>query len=154
MLFQNERKRNLRGIRVCCRFRFFDRRDFQYVEMDTDSAYMALSGPLESIVHPDKREAFYEEFEQWFPRPFCDAHRVEFFDSKLRGSGLWDVSARPCCARRHKHDMRTPGLFKEQFEGSGIVALNSKTYFCWSDTDNKTKYSCKGLSKTTNQLTK
>ena len=29
-----------------------DRRDFQYDEMDTDSAYMALAAPLKTILKP------------------------------------------------------------------------------------------------------
>jgi hypothetical protein len=57
------------------------------------------------------------------------------------------------CELVFKFDTRTPGLFKEEFEGSGIIALNSKTYFCWADGGN-TKYSSKGLSKTTNKLTR
>ena len=48
--------------------------------------------------------------------------------------------------------MRTPGLFKEEFVGEGIIALNSKTYYCWGEKGNK--YSSKGLSKRTNELTK
>ena len=31
---------------------FVDRKDFQYAEMDTDSAYVALSAPLENILKP------------------------------------------------------------------------------------------------------
>ena len=30
--------------------KYVDRRNFQYIEMDTDSAYMALIGPLDSII--------------------------------------------------------------------------------------------------------
>ena len=35
-----------------CIGRFVDGRDFQYVEMDTDSSYMTLSAPLETILKP------------------------------------------------------------------------------------------------------
>ena len=38
---------------------FLDRRDFQYLEMDTDSAYMSPTGDLlEELVNPDKKEEF------------------------------------------------------------------------------------------------
>ena len=51
-----------------------------------------------------------------------------------------------------KHDTHTPGLFKVEFEGTGVVALNSKTYHCWGYAVEKT--SIKGLSKRTNKFTK
>ena len=38
-----------------------------------------------------------------------------------------------CCLKVYQYDSRTPGLFKEEFRGDGIVALNSKTYFCWQN---------------------
>lgn len=35
---------------------YVDRLDFEYCEMDTDSAYMAISGPcLESVIKPEMR---------------------------------------------------------------------------------------------------
>ena len=41
-----------------CVDRFVDRNDCQYVDMDTDSAYMALSAPLENILKPGTERAF------------------------------------------------------------------------------------------------
>lgn len=117
--------------------------------MDTDSAYMALSGPLDSIVREDKRLEFYEAYGDWFPRPYCQDHRTEFVNAKM-ANREWNAS--PCCQAVSTHDRRTPGLFKIEFEGDGMVALNSKTYFCWNDTDNTNKLSCKGLSKVSNSL--
>ena len=43
---------------------------------------------------------------------------------------------------------------KEEFEGTGIVALNSKTYYCWDGEGSGSKYSSKGLSKSLNKMTK
>jgi hypothetical protein len=132
--------------------KFVDRSDFEYIEMDTDSAYMAISGrTLESIVKPSMVDEFYERYGEWFPRPYCDVHRGEFKWCKIAG-GEWIPKA--CCARVFAYDSRTPGLFKEEFEGDGIIALNPKTYYCWSDETDATKYSSKGLSKTSNRLTK
>ena len=42
-----------RSFTFCSRCRFVSRRDFQYMEMDTDSVYMALSDELEKIVRPE-----------------------------------------------------------------------------------------------------
>ena len=46
--------------------------------------------------------------------------------------------------RTQGFDKRTPGLFKVEWCGDGIVGLCSKTYYCFGATD---KYSTKGLSK-------
>ena len=129
--------------------RFFDRRDFEYVEMDTDSAYMAVTGPLDDIVRPELRSQYFASYGEWFPRPYCDDHAQDFTDAKMGGR---DWRRPPCCDDVYRYDMRTPGLFKEEFVGDGIVALNSKTYYCWGDEGSK--YSSKGLSKSTNNLTK
>jgi hypothetical protein len=118
--------------------------------MDTDSAYMALSAnSLDEVIKPTLREQFYEEYGDWFPKPFCPLHRQIFIETKLAGCE-WKML--PCCQAILKYDTRTPGLFKEEFKGIGMIALNSKTYFCWSEEESK--YSSKGLSKGANRLTK
>ena len=99
---------------------FLDRQDFQYLEMDTDSAYMSLAGDsLEELVKPDKRAEFAAVQHQWFPR-----HET-----------LEDAA----------YDKRKPGLFKVEWKGDGFVGLNNKTYCCWGTESNKA--SCKGISK-------
>ena len=127
--------------------RYFDRKDFQYVEMDTDSAYMALSDTsLEKIVKPELKKEFFEKYHEWFPKPYCSEHREDFLECKVNGDGVWKSECRACSDTLRK-EKRTPGLFKVEFEGIGIIALNSKTYCCWNEDDSKTKVSSKGLSK-------
>ncbi|XP_038054119.1 uncharacterized protein LOC119726483 [Patiria miniata] len=105
---------------------FIDPSDFQLCEMDTDSAYLAISGEsLDTIVKPELQEEFQREKGSWFPREDSAAHRA--------------------------YDKRTPGLFKVEWEGDGIVALCSKTYYCFGTKD---KVSCKGLNKRSNEITK
>ena len=133
-----------------CIDRFVDRKDFQYVEMDTDSAYMALSAPLESVLKPGTERAFWEQYSLWFPRRACEAHGSSFIECMLAGEP-WVQDE--CCRRITKHDSRTPGLFKEEYRGTGAVALNSKTYVCWDSTKNTSKASSKGISKRLNELT-
>ena len=48
-------------------------------------------------------------------------------------------------------DRRTPGLFKLEYEGDGIIALASKMYYCFGAKD---KFSSKGLNKQQNEITK
>lgn len=130
---------------------FIDRQDFQLCEMDTDSFYMALSThSLEAAVKPEKQREFYETWPQWFPAEACDQHHPEFVIAKCRGQ-TWKPTD-SCCIERKSYDKRTPGLFKVEWEGDGIIGLCSKTYYCFgSNTD---KYSCKGISKRQNQLDK
>jgi hypothetical protein len=125
--------------------------------MDTDSAYMGLSGDFFDIIKPETRSEFFNNLHQWLPRLSCDTHRSEFLNTMIHGNRKWEMQ--DCCEKVNKFDQRTPGLFKEEFVGDGIISLNSKTYFCWVDKPNiedskKTKYRSKGLSRNQNKLTK
>jgi hypothetical protein len=125
--------------------------------MDTDSAYMALSGEFFDIIKPELRSEFFENLHQWLPRLSCDLHQSEFLNTMIHGDREWKMY--DCCKKINKFDQRTPGLFKEEFVGDGIISLNSKTYFCWADKadieeSKKTKYRSKGLSRMQNKLTK
>ena len=106
--------------------KYLDRRDFQYCEMDTDSAYIAISGPsVESLVRPELREEFEKDKCKWFPRTDTSENKA--------------------------YDKRTPGLFKEEWSGEGIIGLSSKTYYCFGSYD---KFSCKGINKNCNEINK
>ena len=121
--------------------------------MDTDSAYLSISSDtLDGIVKPHMREEYYRNYGDWFPKPFCQDHADDFLECKLTSQGGEWIPGE-CCKRVLKHDIRTPCLFTEEFVGDGMVALNYKTYFCSND-EGSSKYSSKGLSKRTNQLTK
>lgn len=97
-----------------CIDKYLDRSDFQYSEMDTDSAYIAISGEsIEHLVKLELRAEFEKNKFSWFPTTDTQEHAT--------------------------YDKRTPGLFKVEWEGDGIVALCSKTYYCWGTKD---KFSC------------
>ena len=104
-----------------CVDKYLNRSDFQYMEMDTDSAYMALTDDFENLIKPDLRAEFQKDKNNWFPRN----------DSKANAS----------------YDIRKPGLFKIEFQGDGMVALCSKSYFVWGA---ENKMSCKGLQQNKN----
>ena len=105
---------------------FVDKTDFQMCEMDTDSAYIAISAEyLEDVIKPHMRNRYQTERSDWFPRTDTPENS--------------------------KFDKRTPGLFKVEWEGDGIVALCSKTYYCFGAND---KFSSKGISKRQNDITK
>lgn len=128
---------------------YFHDSDFQYVCMDTDSAYFAMSGALESVVKPSKRSDFYHNYDKWFVPPFCSHHKNDFIQCKLAGIE-WEMG--DCCMQAFNFHKRSPGLFKEEFSGSGIVALNAKTYHCYGH--NGTKTSAKGVMKRLNNFQK
>ena len=46
------------------------------------------------------------------------------------------------------YDKRKPGLFKLEWEGNGMTALCSKTYYCWGGKD---KFSSKGIQQDSNK---
>ncbi|KXJ14359.1 hypothetical protein AC249_AIPGENE21562 [Exaiptasia diaphana] len=108
------------------RDKFLDRSDFAYCEMDTDSAYIAISGEkVEDLVRPELKDVFEQEKHQWFPRTDTPENKA--------------------------YDKRTPGLFKEEWSGDGIIGLCSKTYYCFGTSD---KFSCKGINKRCNDIDK
>ena len=121
-VFQYAKLRMLQFYYECVNH-FLPREDFQYLQMDTDSAYMALStSSFEKAVKPALHDEFEAEKSKWFPRDDTPEHSA--------------------------YDKRTPGLFKVEWQGDGFVGLNSKTYCCWGPTD---KVSCKGISKRLNK---
>ena len=110
-----------------CVDRFLDRSDFELLEMDTDSLYMAIAGEsVEELVKVELREEFETVKSSWFPRTDTKEHAA--------------------------YDKRTPGLFKVEWRGDGFVGLNSKTYYCWGQDGDK--YSCKGVNKKRNSINK
>lgn len=108
-----------------CVDKYISRDNYQYIEMDTDSAYMALCGDnFESLVKPEMREEFEKDKHNWFLRTDTDENK--------------------------RYDNREPGLFKLEYVGKGIWALGPKTYKLLGF-DGKTKMSCKGIQKANNE---
>ena len=98
--------------------KFVNRDDFEYCEMDTDSAYMALAGPsLESVIKPEMKQKYLIGLEGFHS---CD-RQVEA-DDDLH----W--FPRTCCTTHAKYDKRTVGLFKLEWQGDTMIGLCSKTY--------------------------
>jgi hypothetical protein len=138
-----------------CVDKYVDRSDFQYIEMDTDSAYLALSAAkLDDVIKPDMKEEYEKDKYNWFP----------------------DETTKELKA----YNKRTPGLFKVEFEGKSMYAMCSKLYFVEGiqkpldpkkeeekaknkadpnyleddEEEKKDKYSCKGIQKNQNEINK
>ena len=107
--------------------KYIDRSDFEYCKMDTDSAYIAIScESVEDLIKPEMMHEFENDKSNWFPQTDMVEHA--------------------------KYDKRTPGLFKVEWEGDGIISLCSKTYYCFRT--GKDKFSCKGVNKKNNVINK
>ena len=114
---------------------YVERSDFEYIEMDTDSAYFAMSGnTLADIVKPHLKEEFLHKI-------FKSCHLKEVIPNPY-----W--FPRECCEKHRTYDKRHAGLFKiEKDHGQEMVALCSKTYVL-EDRDGFCKTALKGLNKT------
>ena len=108
--------------------KYLDLNDFQYFEMDSDSAYIAIAGQsVESLVKPELREEFEADKANWFPRTDTPEHKG--------------------------YDKRTPGLFKEEWTGAAITwnwYKQQDLLLLWG----LYKFSCKGVNKKTNDINK
>ena len=110
---------------------YIDRSSFQYLQMDTDSAYIAFSAQnFEDLIKPELKEHYLQNKHKWFPRDDTKEHA--------------------------KFDKRTPGLFKVEYTGKTLIGLCPKMYFVeGSDTEEKKyKFSSKGIQKDKNDITK
>lgn len=112
---------------------YFDRSDFEYLEMDTDITYIAFSNenPFDELIKPHMVEHYKDHRSEWFPRDGTEDHRG--------------------------YDMFTPDLFKKEWQEHGMISLSSKNYMCFNPTGldakgnpNKEKLSAKGVQKNKN----
>ena len=117
--------------------RFCDINKFEDLEMVTDSLYLALS---EKELYDCIREESKVEWE---------VMRTQGCKDDLTASATTNFLPRTCCTEHKKHDKREPGLFKEEFRGTEMLCLCSKTYHCYDANSNKDKFSSKGLNKGT-----
>ena len=101
--------------RYDCLQEYCDVNDFEYIEMDTDSAYLSLAGKqLEDIVKPSKKQVLhYDKMGQ--------CHDFDYSSE----DGFFP---RECCQKHKAYDKRTPGLFKVEAQGKAMIGLCSKTY--------------------------
>lgn len=132
---------------------YVDRNKYDLIQSDTDSLYLSISASsLEEVVKPERKREFFENYNSWFPTVACEKHYAEFVETKVEGR---EWVKPPCCIKLNALEQRKPGLFKKEYEGDGMICLCSKTYFCWSqENERQNKCASKGLSKSNNILTK
>ena len=66
--------------------RYVERPLFQYCEMDTDSAYIALAGEsIDGLVRADRRAHYFRHRSQWLPAECCDEHEDDYVCARIAG---------------------------------------------------------------------
>ena len=113
---------------------FCDSQKYELIEMDTDSLYMALSEDKVELIRPEMKL-------------MLEMNRENDCRDDFRADEHYNFFPRNCCQQHWKFDQSTPGLFKEVFRYTEMVALCSKTYCCFDETTRITQLSCKGLNK-------
>ncbi|KXJ10780.1 hypothetical protein AC249_AIPGENE21810, partial [Exaiptasia diaphana] len=70
--------------------KYVNRSDFEYILMDTDSAYIAIAGEsIDSLVKPELRDDFEANKHEWFPRTDTAEHRA--YDKRTPGLFLYII---------------------------------------------------------------
>ena len=127
----------LRILELCYNYfnRFCDVSKFEFLEMDTDSLYLALAEKEpENCIRPEMGAEWQKLRSIDSVNNFTADAAAKFFP-------------RTCCEKHKEQDKREPGSFKEEFRCTEIIILCSKTYCCYGVTSNKRKLSSKGLNK-------
>ena len=89
--------------------RYVERPLFQYCEMDTGLAYIALAGEsIDDLV--GDRENYFRHHSEWLPAECCDEHHKDYVNARISGHP-WKTTE-PCCLARQMFDKRTPGYTK------------------------------------------
>jgi len=119
--------------------RYFDRKDFELIQMDTDSNYMATSGKrLEDIVRPELKPEFEAHKKCWLAWDRWSGRTPGLFKLECEGSRMIALCSK-CYfvdeAEDEKKKFSTKGVskkqnditwqrFKEALEGSKDMATN------------------------------
>jgi hypothetical protein len=119
--------------------KYIEREDFELLEMDTDSNYFAFSEDnIEKLIKPHMRQEYEKEKYNFLPRESNELHPTFKVDGKAFTLA--------------QYDRRTPGLFKVETTKDKMISLCSKMY-CASDiSEEKIKFSCKGIQKDGNNV--
>ena len=111
---------------------------YKTVSTDTDSLYVGLgSQSLLENVRPELRQLFIQQME---------GHHETPDDQLIPGQNV-SYLGRTCCELHKRKDALTPGFWKLEWSGTGLVALSSKTLCGKGPDGNATKVTCKGLQK-------
>ena len=102
--------------------KFVARKDFELIQMDTDSLYMAISGEkLEDVVKPAMREAFEREKKNWLAWDAWSSRTPGLFKLECEGSRMIALCAKCYFVDKekgNKFSMKEMSKNKTKFRGS------------------------------------
>ena len=118
--------------------RYFDRKDFELIQMDTDSNYLAISGKkLEDIVRPELKEEFEAQKNNWLAWDKWSGRTPGLFKMECEGDRMIALCSKCYFIddRAEKKKFSTKGMSKKQnninwqrfktaLEGSKDMATN------------------------------
>jgi len=119
--------------------KYVDRRDFELIQMDTHSNYMAISGEqLEDVVRPELKQEYKAEKNQWFSWDKWSVRRPGLFKLECEGSRMIALCSKCYYVEEgegEKKKLSMKGMskkqkqitwqrFKEAVEGSKDMATN------------------------------
>ena len=113
---------------------YIGRERFEFMETDTDSAYVALAG---KTLHDSVLPEMIPKFESGLFNHCTDNYKLT--------KDSWFL--RQCCQRQNVFDSKTPGLLKEEWHGTKMICLSSKSYVAVSQQRGGIKFSLKGVNK-------
>ena len=99
--------------------RYFDRRDFELIQMDTDSNYIAISGErLEDIVRPELKPEFEAQKKQWLAWDKWSGRTPGLFKLECEGSRMIALCSKCYFIedQGEKKKFSTKGMSKKQNE--------------------------------------
>ena len=115
--------------------KFCDRRDFELIQMDTDSFYMALSAnDFDDIIKPDLKELYKEEKKKWLVTDEYSKRVPGLFKPEFKGKRMIALTS------------------KCYFADSGGKAGAKLGARASHNGDSKAKFSCKGVSRRQNKM--
>ena len=97
--------------------RYFDRKDFELIQMDTDSNYLAISGKkLEDIVRPEMKEEFEAEKKNWLAWDKWSGRTPGLFKMECEGERMIALCSKCYFIddRGEKKKFSTKGMSKKQ----------------------------------------
>ncbi len=107
--------------------------------MDTDSNYFAFSeDSIDKLIKPHMREEYEKDKYNFLPSESEELHPTFKVDGKA-----FTLKA---------YAKQTPGLFKVETTKDKMVSLCSKMYCCSDMTEEKIKFSAKGIQKEGNDI--
>jgi hypothetical protein len=110
-IFQDAKLRMLEFYYDCID-KYINREDFQYMQMDTDSAYIAFTDKnIENLIKPEMLEEYKKDKYNWFIKD----------DTKENAA----------------YYKREPGIFKPEWQGYLMVCTTCKMYYGEGDKGNK-----------------